>query len=115
MVSDASPGSADPKMNKTFVHTAHTYSELARTQDGYFKHPHPTIIDGDIVVGQRLVFGWFWGCGTSDTRLARRKLGKKTHTTTMAAAVVPRLPWCPPPGAAAHNNQPTCCATSLCR
>ena len=31
------------------------------------------------LVGQWLVFGWFGGCGTSDTRLARRKLGKKTH------------------------------------
>ncbi len=24
-------------------------------------------------------FGWFWGWGTSDTQLARQKLGKKTH------------------------------------
>jgi hypothetical protein len=30
-------------------------------------------------VGQWLVFGWFWGWGTSDTQLARQKLGKKTH------------------------------------
>ncbi len=30
-------------------------------------------------VGQWLVFWWFWGSGTSDTRLARRKLGKKTR------------------------------------
>ncbi len=30
-------------------------------------------------VGQWLFFGWFWGWGTSDTRLARWKLGKK-HT-----------------------------------
>ncbi len=27
-------------------------------------------------VGQWLVFGWFWGWGTSDTWLARQKLGK---------------------------------------
>jgi hypothetical protein len=26
-----------------------------------------------------LGFGWFWGRGTSDTQLARWKLGKKTH------------------------------------
>jgi len=38
------------------------------------------------VVGQWLVFGWFWGCGTSDTRLARRKLSKK---------ITPQ-PWWPP-------------------
>ncbi len=30
-------------------------------------------------VGQWLVFWWFWGWGTSDMRLTRRKLGKK-HT-----------------------------------
>ncbi len=30
-------------------------------------------------VGQRLVFGWFWGWGTSNTQLTRWKLGKKTH------------------------------------
>ncbi len=30
-------------------------------------------------VGQWLVFVWFWGWGTSDKQLARRKLGKK-HT-----------------------------------
>jgi hypothetical protein len=28
-------------------------------------------------VGQWLVFWWFGGLGTSDTRLARRKLGKE--------------------------------------
>jgi len=31
------------------------------------------------LVGQWLVFGWFWGCGTADSRLARRKLAKKSH------------------------------------
>jgi len=38
------------------------------------------------VVGQWLVFGWFWGCGTSDTQLARRKLGKNNTPQ----------PWRPP-------------------
>ncbi len=28
-------------------------------------------------VGQWLVFGWFWGWGTSDTQIARQKLAKK--------------------------------------
>jgi hypothetical protein len=26
-----------------------------------------------------LGFGWFWSWGTSDTQLARQKLGKNTH------------------------------------
>jgi hypothetical protein len=30
-------------------------------------------------VGQWLVFGWFWGWGTSDTQLDRWNLAKKTH------------------------------------
>jgi len=49
MVSNASPDTADPKMNESFVH--------ARAQDGYFKYPHPTIIDGDM----RWDSGWFLG------------------------------------------------------
>ena len=57
MVSDASPGTADPKMNESFVHTAQTCSERARAQDGYFKRPHPTIIDGDMWSDS----GWFMG------------------------------------------------------
>ncbi len=46
MVADASPGTADPKMNESFVHTALS-SDRACRQDGYFKRSHPTIIDGD--------------------------------------------------------------------
>jgi hypothetical protein len=30
-------------------------------------------------VEQWLIFGWFWGWETSDTQLARWKLGKNTH------------------------------------
>ncbi len=48
MVSDASPGTAAPKMNESFIHMAHVSSDRACTQDGYLKHPHPTIIDGDM-------------------------------------------------------------------
>ena len=57
MVSDASPGTADPKtkMNESFVHTAQISSDRACAQDGYFKRPHPTIIDGD----KRSDSGWF--------------------------------------------------------
>jgi len=57
MVSDASPGTADPKMNKPLVHTAHTSSDRARAQDGYLKRPNLTIIDGDM----RWDSGWFSG------------------------------------------------------
>jgi hypothetical protein len=48
MVSDASPGTATPKMNKSFLHMAHLSLDRACTQDGYWKRPHPTIIDGDM-------------------------------------------------------------------
>jgi len=116
MVSDASPGAANPKMNESCVHTdtAQRSSDRACAQDGNFKCPHPTIIDGDIWSDS----GWFLGGFGVVGRLTRDYLGGswvKKHTPTMAAAVVPRPPWCPPPGAAAYNSQPTCCATSLCR
>ena len=57
MVSDASPGAADPKMNEPFVHMASASSHSAFAQDEYFKHPHPTIIDGDLWSDS----GWFLG------------------------------------------------------
>ena len=55
MVSDASPGTAVPKMNESFVHMAHVSSDCACAQDGYLKRPHPTIIEGDM----RWDSGWF--------------------------------------------------------
>ncbi len=55
MVSDASPGTADPKMNESFVYTAQMSSDRACAQDGYFKCPHSTIIDDD----KRSDSGWF--------------------------------------------------------
>jgi len=58
MVSDASPGATDPKMNESFVHMACASSNRAFAQDEYFKRPHPTIIDGDIMWS---VSGWFLG------------------------------------------------------
>jgi hypothetical protein len=67
MVSDASPGTADTKMNESFVHTAQMSSDRVCTQGGYFKHPHPTIIDGD----KRPDSGWFcvgFGVGRRLTR-----------------------------------------------
>jgi hypothetical protein len=45
MVSDASPGTAAPKMNEHFIHMAHMSSNRACAQDSYLKHPHPIIID----------------------------------------------------------------------
>jgi hypothetical protein len=67
MVSGASPGTADPKMNESFVHTAQMSSDRACAQDGYFKPPHPTIIDDD----KRSDSGWFcvgFGVGGPLTR-----------------------------------------------
>jgi hypothetical protein len=58
MVSDASPGTADPKMNESIVHTALMSSDCACAQDGYFERPHPPllmVIRGQTVVGFLLV------------------------------------------------------------
>jgi hypothetical protein len=57
MVSNASPGSAAPKMNNFFVHMAHVSSNRACAQDSYLKCPHLIIIDGDV----RWDSGWFLG------------------------------------------------------
>jgi hypothetical protein len=56
MVSDASPGTACPKMNDLFVHMARASSYRACARDGCLKCPHLTIIDGDM----RLDKGWFF-------------------------------------------------------
>ena len=50
-----------------------------RIGHGCFKSPHPTIIDGDIWSDSDRFLVGIWGCGTSDTGLARRKLAEKTH------------------------------------
>jgi hypothetical protein len=57
MFSDASPSTAAPKMNGSFVHMAHVSSDCACAHDGYLKRPHPTIIDQDM----RWDSGWFLG------------------------------------------------------
>jgi hypothetical protein len=85
MVSNASPDTTTPKMNESFVHMAYVSSNCACAQDGYLKCPHPTIIDGDM--------RWGFG-GTSNTQLARQKLGKKIHPNhgsrhSPTAAMVP--------------------------
>ncbi len=72
MVSDASPGTADPKMNESFVHTAQMSSDRACAQDGYFERPHPTIIDDD----KRSDSGWFFVGFRVGGRLTRNYLGK---------------------------------------
>ena len=67
MVSNASPGTTNPRMNESFVHTAQMSSNRACVQDGYFKRPHPTIID-DV---KRSDSGWFcvdFGVGGRLTR-----------------------------------------------
>jgi hypothetical protein len=67
MVSEASPGSANPKMNESFIQMAHTFSDRACAQDGYFKRPHPTIIGGDMRWSSVRFFGGF-GVGGLLTR-----------------------------------------------
>ncbi len=68
MISNASPGTPNPKMNESFVHTVQMFSDRACAQDGYFKRPHPTIFDDD----KRTNSGWFCvgfgvgGCLTRD-------------------------------------------------
>jgi hypothetical protein len=57
MVSDASPGAAAPKINKSFVHMVRVSSHRACAQDGYLKHPHQTIIGRDM----RWDSGWVLG------------------------------------------------------
>jgi hypothetical protein len=67
MVSDASPGTAAPIMNESFVHMAHVASNRACAQDGYLERPHLTIIDGDMRWDKGWVLGGFgvgghWTC-----------------------------------------------------
>ncbi len=92
-----------PKMKESFIHMAHLSSNRACAQDGYLKHHHPTIIDGDMRWDSGWFFGWFGGRRTLDLQLARQKLGKK-HTPMMAAAIALWPPLCPPLGTAAYNN-----------
>jgi hypothetical protein len=66
MVSDASPGTATPKMNKSFVQRTRVCSDRPYAQDGYLKHPHPTIIDGDMRWDSGWVLGGF-GVGGHQT------------------------------------------------
>jgi hypothetical protein len=67
MVSDASPGTAAPKMDKSFILMAHFSSYHAFAQDGYLKCPHLTIIDGDMRWDSGWVLGGF-GVGGHRTR-----------------------------------------------
>ncbi len=68
MVSDASPGTDAPKMNKYFIHIAHMSSDRACAQDGYLKRPHPTIIDRDMRWDSGWFLGGFGGVGGHRTR-----------------------------------------------
>ncbi len=67
MVSNASPCTAAPKMNKSFVYMAHVSSDRACAQDGYLKRPHQTIIDGDMRWDSGSFLGGF-GVGRHLTR-----------------------------------------------
>jgi hypothetical protein len=60
-------------------------------------------------VGQRVVFRWFWGRGTSNSGLARQKLDKKTHPNQGGrhcpmAAMVPSAPPPAPPHTAISQH-----------
>ena len=55
MASAASPRADDPKMMEPPASMAHASSSYACAEDGYFKRPHLTIIDGDM----RWDSGWF--------------------------------------------------------
>ena len=47
MASAASPRASDPKMVESPASMAHASSSYACTEDGCFKRPHMTSIDGD--------------------------------------------------------------------
>jgi hypothetical protein len=72
MVSDDLHGTADPKMNDSFVYMEHASSYCAFAQDGCLKRPHPTIIDGDIWLDS----GWFLGGLGFGGHLTRNLLGR---------------------------------------
>jgi hypothetical protein len=59
MVSDALPGTPASKMNKSFIRMALVSSNHTCAQDGYLKHPHLTIIDGDMKWDSGWVLGGF--------------------------------------------------------
>ncbi len=76
MVSDASPGTPPPQ-DEWILHSygACVFRLCMRT--GWVLETSPSDhYWWRYEVGQWLVFGWLGGWGTSDTRLARRKLGK---------------------------------------
>ncbi len=100
MVSNASPGTATPKMNWSFIHmwlmcllTVHAH------RMGTWNVPIRPLLT-EIWVLKWLVFGWFWGWRTSDTQSAKQKLGKK-HTPQSWRPLLPSgchgaLPPAPP-------------------
>ena len=56
MASAASPRADNPKMMESPASMAHASSSYACAEDGYFKRPHMTSIDGD----KRSDSGWFF-------------------------------------------------------
>jgi hypothetical protein len=63
MVSNASPGTTAPKINKYFVYMVHVTFDRACAKDGYLKRPHLTIIDGDMRWDSVWFSGGFGGGG----------------------------------------------------
>ena len=71
MTSAASPRAANPKIVESPASVAHASSSYACAEDGYFKRPQKTSIDGDM----RLDSGWIlvgFGVGR---HLIRNRLG----------------------------------------
>jgi hypothetical protein len=56
MASAASPRATNPKMVESPASMAHASSSYSCAEDGYFKRPHTTSIDGE----KRLDSGWFF-------------------------------------------------------
>jgi hypothetical protein len=78
MASAASPSAADPKMADLCNHIAHVFARWIH-RGWVLQTSHSAKYLWRYLVGQWLGFCCFLGWQTSDTRLARRKLGKKIH------------------------------------
>jgi hypothetical protein len=58
MVSDAFPGTANPKMTDSFVHMMRASFYCACAQNGCLKHPHLTTIDRDMRLDSGCCLDW---------------------------------------------------------
>ncbi len=91
MASTASPRAAHPKIVESPAIIAHASTSYACSEDGYYGKYWWRYL-----VGQWLVFCWFWSWRSFDTQLARQKLGKKNTPP----------PWRPPSPYGCHGAPP---------